>query len=154
MRLCEEFKIVPVLQPEDHQAAAATCESICVKNLRHVTYLVHFGDLTGNSILYVYEGATDAACTSAMTFSYRLASAIIEVANADVLGTESTSAALTLTAATYEDKLLVIEVDLDTMTDGYDWLTLYIDNTSTEMFASAVAVCHPKYGSLADVTVC
>lgn len=149
-RLCEEFKIVPILQPADHQAAAVTCDSINMKNYLWCTFVIQFGDLTANAVLQVNQGATDASDTATLACTYRLGSAIIAAANSDVLGDETAlSTTLTLTAATYEDKILIIECDPAAMTDGYDWLTLYTDATATEQFMSAIAILKPKYAGAA-----
>jgi hypothetical protein len=144
-RLCEEFKIVPLQQPEDAGAGAETFDSICMKNYSHATLILLFGDNTADNILTIYEGKTDAALTTAITFSYRLTSAIAKAASADILGDETTSAALTITAATYEDKMLVVEIDASELTEDYDWITAKLDGSGTEQFIAAVAILYPKY---------
>jgi hypothetical protein len=144
-RLCEEFKIVPLQQPEDAGAGAETFDSFCMKNYSHATLILLFGDNTADNILTIYEGATDGDLAAAITFSYRATAAICKAANADVLGTETTSAALTITAATYEDMMLVVEIDAAELTDGYDWITAKLDGSATEQFIAAVAVLYPKY---------
>ncbi len=149
MRLCEEYKIVPLQQPEDAGAGAETFDSICMKNYLHATLIFLFGDNTADNILTIYEGATDGALTAAITFPYRATSAICKAANADVLGTETTSAALTITAATYEDMMIVVEIDPAIMTDGYDWITAKLDGAGTEQFIAGVAILKPKYASAA-----
>lgn len=152
-RLAESFKIVPVAQPQDHQAAAVTGDSILMKNYSWCTFIVHFGDLTGNAVLQINQGATDGADTTTIPFVYRLSSAIIAAASADVLGDETAvTTTLTLTAATYEDKILIIDVNPAEMTDGYDWLTFYTDATATEQFMSVVAILTPKYANAAGHT--
>jgi hypothetical protein len=149
MRLAEQFKIVPLQQPEDAGAGAETFDSFCMKNYSHATLILLFGDNTADNALTIYEGATDGALTAAITFPYRLTSAIAKAASADILGDESTSAALTITAATYEDKMLVVEIDPATLTDGYDWITAKLDGSATEQFIAAVAILYPKYASAA-----
>ena len=147
-RLCEEFKLVPIFNSADINAGADS-DSICVKNYRHVTLLCMFGpSLAGaaGAILTLYEGATDAAKTAALTFSYRYGGAATGTASSDVLSTETTSAALTCTSATFLSRLLVIEVDMDTMTDGYDWLTLQVGAEADAGQLTVVAVMYPKYG--------
>jgi len=149
MRLCEEFKIVPLQQPEDPGAGAETFDSFCMKNYSHATIILLFGDNTADNALTIYEGDSDASLGAALTFSYRLSSAIAKAANADVLGTEATSAALTITAATYEDKMIVVEIDASELTDGYDWITCKLDGSATEQFIAAVAILYPKYAGAA-----
>ena len=140
MRLCEYTKIVPIIDPEDHQSAGITGESVCLKDYGHCAFILLFGELTGNSVLKVREGAIDGATTADLTFTYRATAADILNAAADTLGTEATSAALTLTAATYQDRMIVVEVDNQELTAGYDWLTVNIDATASELLVSCVAV--------------
>lgn len=144
-RLCEEIKIVPIISAVDLAGGAATAESVCMKNYRHVTFVFNFGNITGDSVLTIAEGATDAAATSAVTFSYRATAIACGTALSDVLGTESTSAALTLTAASYTNMTLVVEIDAAEMTDGYDWLTPAISAVANPCLVSCVAYLYPKY---------
>jgi hypothetical protein len=147
MRLCEEFKIVPVLMPIDLAGGAGTCESINMKNYRHCTLVLLSGaGTTGDSVLKVREGATDGATTADLTFSYRKTAIACKTEGGDVLGTEATSAALTLTAADYTNMALVVEIDPATMTDGYDWITPNISAVANPLLVSIVAILYPKYG--------
>ena len=140
MRLCEYTKIVPIIDPQDHQSAGITGESVCLKDYGHCTFIFLFGELTGNSVLKVREGAIDGATTADLIFTYRATAADIANAASDTLGTEATSAALTLTAGTYQDRMIVVEVDNQELTAGYDWLTVNIDSTASELLVSCVAV--------------
>ena len=153
MRLSSDYKIVPVLAQDDINAGA-TCESINCKNLQHVTLLITFSEaLAGDAILKVREGATDGATTADLTFAYRYGGAATKSASADVLSTEATSAALTMTGTTFVSRLLIVEIDMDQMTDGYSWLTPNINSDASDGACSIVAVCYPKYASMALDTV-
>lgn len=147
MRLCEQCKIVPILEPEDH-AAGADGDSVNMENYGHVTFVILFGELTGDAVLKIYEGATAGTKTSALTFSYRATSTDLKNDDGDVLGTETTSAALTLTAATYEDRMIVVEIDdseLD-QSNSYKWITPEISSAASLEFASIVAIlCKPRF---------
>lgn len=145
MRLCEQTKIVPILEPEDH-AAGADGDSVSLENYSHVTFIIVFGELTGDAVLTINSGATAGTKTTAETFNYRATAADLKNASGDALGTESTSAALTLTAATYEDRMIVVEMDADEFTDGQQWITPNISSAASECFASIVAVLSkPRY---------
>ena len=147
MRLCERTKIVPIIEPEDHQASGIDGDSVSLENYGHVTFIFTFGELTGDAILYIYSGATAGAKTNAETFNYRATAADIRATAGDTLGTEATSAALTLTAATYEDRMVVVEMDADEFTDGYPWITPNISDAGSETFVSCVAILsEPRYG--------
>ena len=146
MRLAEQTKIVPLIDPADYNSAGKDGDSFTMKNYAHATIVVVFGALTGNSVLKVYEGATAGTKTTAKTFNYRLGSAAIGTAIADTLAAETSSAALTLTAATYNNKVLVIELDDSELTDGTPWVTVEIDATATALFVSAMAILSkPRY---------
>ena len=145
MRLSEEKKIVPILEPEDH-AAGADGDSVSMENYGHVTFIIGFGELTGDAVLTIYEGATAGTKTTAKTFSYRATTTELKNDDGDELGDEATSAALTLTAATYEDMMLVIEMDASELTDGTPWITPNISSAASEIFASIIAIMsQPRY---------
>ena len=57
----------------------------------------------------------------------------------------ATSAALTLTSTTYDHKMLAIEIDPATITDGQPWITIEIDSTATAMNVGGFAVIEPRY---------
>lgn len=146
MRLSEQVGIVPIIEPENHQSAGITGDSVNMKDYGHVTFIFLFGELTGNSVLKIHEAASAGGTTADMTFAYRYTGADLLNDDADAYSDETTSAALTLTAATYEDRVLVVEIDATEMTDGYDWLTPVIDSTASELFVSCVAIMSkPRY---------
>jgi hypothetical protein len=109
--------------------------------------------LSGNAVLTLYEGAADGEKTSAVTFAYRYGGAATGSASSDVLSTEATSAALTCTGTTFVSRLLVIEVDCASLTDGYDWLTLQVGSEASAGELTVVAVLDSKYQSPALDTV-
>ena len=146
MRLCEQTKIVPMLEPEDHNAGV-DCDSVSLENYSHITLIFAFGELTGDAVLTVNSGATAGTKTTAETFNYRATAADLKNASGDALGSESTSAGLTLTAATYEDRMLVVEMDADEFTDAQPWITPSLSSAASELFASCIAILSkPRYG--------
>ena len=135
MYLSEQYKVVPVGSDIDLNAAAANdCDSINMKNFNHATFLVNFQTLAGAAI-YVkcYSGATDGTKTSALTFTYAFGGAAQGSANCDVLAAWATSANLSVAHASYDNFLLVVEVDADIMDMANDeeWLTLTFEDTDT-----------------------
>ena len=145
MRLCEQTKIVPIIEPEDHQGGVDG-DSVSLENYRHVTFIFTFGELTGDAVLTVNSGATAGTKTTAETFNYRATSADLKNASGDALGTEATSAALTLTAATYEDRMLVVEMDASEFTASQPWITPALSDAASELLVSCVAVLsNPRY---------
>jgi len=147
MRLCEQTKIVPILEPEDHNGGVDG-DSVSLENYGHVTFTFLFGELTGDAVLTINSGATAGTKTTAETFNYRATAADLKNASGDALGSESTSAALTLTAATYEDRMLVVEMDAAEFTDGQQWITPSLSSAASELFVSCVAtLSQPRYPS-------
>jgi len=145
MNLAQIAKIVPMLEPEDHNAGVDS-DSINMGLYNHACFIIPFGELTGDAVLTVNSGATAGTKTTAETFRYRATSTELKNDDGDELGDESTSDGLTLTAATYEDMMLVIELDADELTDGQPWVTINISSAASEVFASIVAVLtEPRY---------
>jgi len=146
MRLSEQVGIVPIIEPEDHQASGVDGDSVKMEKYGHLTLIFLFGEMGGTPVLKVYEGATAGAKTTALTFSYRYTSADLKNDDADVLGSEATSAALDLTHSTFEDRMLVVEIDASELTDGYPWVTPEVSDDGTEVLVSCVAIMSkPRY---------
>jgi len=153
MKLAETYKFVPVASDMDVSGSATNpCDSINMKKYHHATFVVNLQTLGGADLhCKVYSGATDAALTSALTFRYAFASAAAGSANCDVLAAATTSADLTIAHATYDNYMLVIEVDASDMdlANGENWLTLSFpdDETGSTGNLSAVAILVPRYTS-------
>jgi len=67
-----------------------------------------------------------------------------------VLSADATSAALTLTAATYQGRVLVLELHADELPKSgetvYDWVTVDFDGTATTGSVTAFAILSkPRY---------
>jgi len=145
MRFCEQNLCVPVCASADAQAGADG-DSFSLENYQHATFLIMLGALTGDAVLTINSGAAAATKTTAETFNYRLGSAAKGSATADVLGDEATSAALTLTAADYQNRLLVVEMDGAELTSGQPWVTLNFSAAADALNVAVVAVLsQPRY---------
>jgi hypothetical protein len=157
MGILDDKKIVPLLNSADY-GAGVSMDSINMKNARRATLVLTFGAITGNAGLKIYSGATAAATTSACAFDYALASAAIGSSSADVLAAKSTAVAasgITLTAATYASKMLVIDVDAAKMdvANAEEWLTAVIDSSGSAGICHAVAILDPRYTKAQSGTV-
>jgi hypothetical protein len=141
--LSETKSLIYVLKPGDHEAGVAG-DSINMGLLNKVAYLVQFAAVTGDAVLTVKSGATAGTETTAETFRYRLADAAQAAAGADLFGDWATSSSLTLTAATYANKLLVVEV-LNNLTASQPWVTIAFSAAASALNASIVAVGEPRY---------
>lgn len=146
MNILGKYKIVPIINTADYNAGV-TADSINMAKAHRVTFILQFGAITGDAILYIYSGATDAAKTSALTFKYAYGSAACGSATSDTYTTESTSAALTLTGTTFANRTLVIEVDGAVMdnANNEEWLTLYINADAGAGICQACAIVEPRY---------
>jgi hypothetical protein len=146
MKLAENMKIVPVLAL-DTIGAGGDFNSINMSKYHHCTFIITFGTLVGDGVLTINSGATDGAKTSALTFKYSRAGAAIGSAGCDVLAAETSAATLTLTAATYTDFMLIVEVDASDMdvANGEEWLTGSLSNAGTSGAMDVVAILEPRY---------
>ncbi len=152
-RMSERLNIVYVLQPADHGGAAATGDSVHMGRVKRAMFLIQQGAVgTGNPVLTLKSGASAGAETTSETFRYRLADADQGSANADQYADWATSSALTLTAATYDQKILVVEIDSDELTVDQPWLTLSLTNV-TAVTAAVVALLEPRFEANDPLTV-
>jgi len=152
MMLAEQFKLVPVLSDGDLNAGVTLdTDSINMKNYHHATFIIGLQTLAGASAtLEAYSGATDGACTSALTVNSAFGSAAQGSANCDVLTAWTSGSSVTLTHGTYDNYMLVIEVpatamDLD---NGENWLTLrFTDPGGATGNVQVHAILKPRYAN-------
>lgn len=142
--LSENKAVIYVLKPVDAEAGA-TGDSINMGLLSKVAYILQFATVTGDAVLTVASGATAGTQTTSETFRYRLADAVQAAANADQFGNWATSSSLTLTAATYANKTLIVELLNDELTDGQPWATLALSAAASALNVSIVAIGEPRY---------
>jgi hypothetical protein len=141
MRFSERIVPIPLIESKDYGSTGIDSDGVNLGLLHGLTAVFVFGALTGNSVLKVYAGAT-AAKTTAIAFKYRLGAADYKVALADQLGafTDVASSGLTLTATTFDHRMVTIEIDSQAMPDGKGWVTFEIDSTATVMNVGAVGI--------------
>lgn len=146
MNFSETFHVIPLLKSADH-TAASECDSINMGKLHNVMIGIQFGDMSvASPEIKVYSGATDGVKTTAMTFRYKLSPQPAKTAGSDIWGSGfSTSADLTVTFDTDDEKLLLIEVDSAEMTDGEPWLTVEIDADATVQLHAAWGIGAARY---------
>jgi hypothetical protein len=132
--LIEEFKIVPILSDLDLTTGASMPgASINMSDSHHAVFICGLQTLgTASAHVKVFSGATSAALTTALTFRYAFGGAAAGSANCDVLAAWATSADLTLTHTTYDNYMLVIEVDAQQMAaNGHKYLTIEFSDPDT-----------------------
>ena len=138
------YKYVPLVASANI-ASGLDSESFNMAGMRRIMILVQFSsDLSGNPVLTLYSGVTNAAKTSIVTFNYRYGGAACASASADVLSATTTSAALTCTGTTFVSRMLIIEIWAEQITDGHKYLTLQV-GTCTAGVMTAIAVCETLY---------
>jgi hypothetical protein len=152
MRFSNNFGIIYVLKPGDHQAGADG-DSFNLGLGHTACFLIQFATLTGDGVLTIKSGATAGEKTTSETFNYRLASADQGSATADTFGDWTAASSLTLTAATYSDRVLVVEIDAAALTEGQEWVTLEFSAAASALNASVVAFVRPRYAAHAVPTM-
>lgn len=154
MRISEEKILIPILEPLDTQAGIDG-QSVHMGKLHHVCLPITFGAITADALLKFYVGASDGTKTTAIAFSYRLSTGAYKAASADLLGdaTDVASSGLTLTAATFTHKTVVVEFDSQVIADATPWLTLELGAGADVLLVSCVAIGCPRNASHAGTTV-
>lgn len=146
MRFSERFKIIPLTESADVTTNGVDSQSINMGKVHEVCFLLNFGTIVSDDALKVYVGAATATKTTAIAFSYRLAAADTKVALSDTFGafTAVASTGLTLTAATFDHRLVVVEIDSQAISDATPWVTLEIAGNATTQNVSIVAIAESR----------
>lgn len=144
MRISERFALPYILKPADHEAGVDG-DSVHGGKIHSIEIALLFGAITGDAVLRLYSGASAGTKTTAETFRYRLADADQAAAGADNFADWATSSALTLTAATYDNKILLVQIDSAELTDGQPWVTLNLSNAADALNAAAVGIARPRH---------
>lgn len=146
MRLSEELGFIPLYEPKDAAGAAYVSDAFNAGLFDSVSLYISFGAITGDSTVLTVNGDKTSALATALTtpiaFKYRLSSQVYKTApgatNADQLGdlVSVALAGLTLVAATFQHKTIVIEIDPDTLVPPAAWVTV-----NTTASASPLLMC-------------
>jgi len=154
MRFSERFKIAPVYEPVDTEAGLDG-DSINMGLMHLFCYALTFGAITGDAVLKFYVGATVGVKTTAIAFAYRLSSADFKAANADLYGavTPVAAAGLTLVAATFDHRTVLIEFDSQAIPDATPWLTIELSAAATASLTACVGIGEPRNASNAGTSV-
>lgn len=147
MRFSERFKVAALTESADVTTSGVDSYSINMGKMHEGCWLVNFGAVTADDALKVYVGASQGTKTTAVAFKYRLAVADTKAALSDTFGafTDVASTGLTLTAATFDHKLVVVEVDAQAIADATPFVTLEIAGSATTQNVSIVFVGQPRH---------
>jgi len=151
-RLSEQYNIAYILKPADH-AAGVSGDSIHMGRVFRTLVVLLAATLTGDAVLTMSSGASEGTETTSETFRYRVADGVQAAASGDTYADWATSSSLTLTAATYSNKTLLIEIDSDELTVDQPWLTMVISSAASAFNASAVAMSDPRYRANDPLTI-
>ena len=153
MRLSEELAFIPLFEPKDAAGSAYVSDAFnCAWFTSVVSLFLTFGAITGDAtVLTVNADLTSAlatALTTPIAFNYRLSDAGYKTApaasgaNADQLGdlVAVTAAGLTLVAATFAHKTIVIEIDPNTIGPKTSWVTVNTTASASPLLMAGFGV--------------
>jgi hypothetical protein len=149
--LTENFAVISMIEPKDNQAGSIDSESIDMSELAHVSLVYSTGAITGDdSVIKVYAGATTGTKTTELPFHYRKSGADYKATNNDQFGALTAIAAgaagLTMDAAGFDHRVVVIEIDAREVPEGLNWLTVdYDDGSASVLLTSMLAIGVPRY---------
>lgn len=149
MRFSERFKIFSLTESADVTTNGVDSDSVNFGLIHEGCFHVNFGSVTGDDVLKVFVGATAGTKTTAVAFKYRLAAADTKSALADTYGafTDVSASGLTLTAATFDHRGMIVEVDSQAVPDSTPWVTLEIAGSATTQNVSITFIGQPRFSS-------
>lgn len=143
----ESVQRVPGIAPADITSTTTYSDVVNVGKTHWVSFVLALGAITGDTAVVTVQECTaaDATGAQAVEFDYRLSSAV----GTDSMGatTAATDSGVTL-AATDDNKVLIVDVNPDTLTDGYPFVRLSVDPgaSMTAFLVSCVIDVYPRYG--------
>ncbi len=162
--LSEKCKIVPIGQALDlNGAATVDSDSINMKGFHKATLIFTFDTLAGASAaLTINSGTSAGTCSSALYVNYAWGGAAIgtavagSTASCDVLAAWTNAASIEITHGTYDNYMLVVEVDascMDTVNEE-EWLTCrFTDPGGATGTVDVIAILEPRYTGNRSSTV-
>jgi hypothetical protein len=152
-RLSEELKPFAVTESADVTTNGVDTKSVNFGKLHSGMYMLNFGSITADDVLKVYVGAATATKTTAIAFRYRLAGADTKSAGSDSFGafTAVASTGLTLTAATFDHKCVIVEIDSQEIADATPYVTLEIAGSATTQNVSITFIGKPRFSNNAGL---
>jgi len=157
-RLSEELQFGYLIESVSKAATAVATDAVDLSRFSAITFGFAFGAITGNSVLTCYPGSTNAIAAAksetAIAFKYRLAAADCSNTLADTYGDETAVlyTGLTLTATTFDHKIMLVEFDCDQMTTTNRFLVFSLSNIANPILISAWFVGKPRYPGHTGVT--
>lgn len=149
-RHSESLAFVPLFEPKDKTASAYVSDAVNLGLYNSFTAYLSFGAITGDTVLTVYADTTAAlatALTTAIAFKYRLSAADYKVALADQFGDPISvaSTGLTCTAATFDHRTIVIEIDPDTLSASTPWVAINLSSVGNPLLVSGIGIGRSRF---------
>lgn len=151
-RMSENLNVVYSVKGADH-GSGVDGDSVNMGKMFRVMFVLMFNAITGDAVLTLSSGATNGTKTTSETFRYRLADADQGSATADTYADWATSSALTLSATTYDNRSLIVEMDSDELTDGQPWLTLVLSGAASNLNVTVLMLGEPRFSANDPLTV-
>jgi len=142
--------IIPLTVAGTFASTAAEMESFTMRDYDQATIIItQSASMVGNTVITLECGASDAADTADATFHYRWGGAAIASTSADQLGTDATASTLTMTATTYQGKMLVLELHADELPKSgetvYSWITPDFTGATGGRIDGIAILSKPRY---------
>lgn len=152
MLVGEQVHVVPAIAPVDTTTVTVNTDVVGVKEYSAIQFVISFGVITGDTIVCIlYESTNTTASGNAVAGKYRKSSAL----GTDVMGalTTLTTSGVTI-AASDDNKVLLIDVDPATLTDGYPYVFVACNpgGSMSVCLISAVALLLPKYPQSVNIS--
>lgn len=159
MSYSKEPQIISLLEPADYQAGATDMDSVHMGKLNRLKIVIQFGAITGEDPVFkLYAGATAGTKTTELPFKYRATAVDWKTTAADVFGARTAVAiggtGLTLNpVASYDHRMVEIDILSDELPDGKPWLTVETDDGSASvLLMSALGIGFPRFSGDSHTT--
>lgn len=144
--LGERIHYVPLIAAAQKTGATFSTGGINMGLFNQVEFICQLGAAATADFTVTAEECTATGGTSndAVAAEYRVGAA----AGTDTMGavTVLATTGLAIANATYDNKLLVVTVDSDSLTDTHKYVRLtFTDPGTADLFIAVVAACHPRY---------
>lgn len=143
--LGERVHYVPLIAAQEISATTYT-GGINMGLFNHVDFIIQLGaGTTANFTLTVEEcTATGGTSNDAVAAQYRKGAA----AGTDTMGavTALSTSGITITASTDDNKIIIVSVDSDDLTDTHNYARLaFTDPGTADLYVAVSAACYPRY---------
>ena len=141
----QEYHVVPIFAPAQ-KSATVTGPGINSGLFDHIQFVLALGDLAAADFTVTVEcsAVTALSTATAIAFKYRLSAA----AGTDTMGavTAATTAGLALANATYDNMVMLIDIDSAQCSAAKPYVGLILTRAgAATAYASLVAICKPRY---------